>query len=67
MSDLPIMAPADVLRVEPGLGCWARDDTAPPFAVAYEGAYAFACGKPSADSLGLCVYHREQIFGNRHD
>jgi hypothetical protein len=68
VSDLPIMAPAcwPSLRPSPRVvGCWARQDDAPPFEAApesYEAPYAFACGGPPAGPLGLCFHHREQIL-----
>jgi hypothetical protein len=65
VSDLlPVMAPACGWR-SPGLGCWARRDSAPPFVAAcesYEGPYAYACDGPPAGPLGLCAYHQARVF-----
>jgi len=48
--------PADGSITRDAAGCWAdHDDPSCPW----------ACGKPAADDLGLCAWHRTALFGER--
>jgi hypothetical protein len=63
MADLklPAMLPRGTTELW-ALGCWARQDDAPPFCCGSSSPYASTCLAKPASDLGLCAHHLLTLF-----